>query len=103
VKDERIRALEQEVERLSHLVSHLSLFPDFVKWIEQCDLDQAYPDWREIVGAPKDRFSGPRDTPYREWLETKSEAYQRTMSRSQSAADLALSIKMFERETGSKA
>lgn len=63
-------------------------------------LEDAYPAWREIVGAvdTKDQQPDPNN-PYRRWLATKDASYQTRINGTMSAAVIGRSIRLFQSET----
>ena len=64
-------------------------------------LEDAYPDWREIVGAV-DVSRGVQpdpNQPFRKWLAGKDATYQARVNNSESAAVIGRAIKLFQRET----
>jgi hypothetical protein len=63
-------------------------------------LEDAFPTWREIVGAV-DTSTGqpPPDNAFRKWLGTKDEAYQQRINASESAQVIGRSIRLFQKET----
>lgn len=63
------------------------------------DLEDAYPDWRDIVGAVPDGQDPDPDHPYRKWLATKPEPYQKRINETLSSAVVARSIQRFKTET----
>lgn len=63
------------------------------------DLEDAYPDWRDIVGAVPDGQHPDPDHPYRKWLATKPEPYQKRINETLSSAVVARSIQRFKTET----
>lgn len=63
-------------------------------------LEDAYPDWRTIVGAVDAAKETPDpDNAFRKWLAGKDEAYQTKVNGSESAAVIGRAIKTFQRET----
>jgi hypothetical protein len=63
-------------------------------------LEDAWPDWREIVGAVDVTKEQPNpDNPFRKWLATKDAAYQARLNGSQSAAVIGRAIRSFQNET----
>jgi hypothetical protein len=62
-------------------------------------LEDAFPDWHSIVGAVgKDEQPDPNN-PYRKWLATKPDDYQRRINGTMSAAVIGRSIRLFQSET----
>lgn len=62
-------------------------------------LEDAYPAWREIVGAvSKDERPDPNN-PFRKWLATKDATYQARVNDSESAAVISRAIRLFQSET----
>ncbi len=64
-------------------------------------LEDAYPDWKKIVGAV-DISKGDKldpNNPFRKWLMTKDVAYQDRLNRSNSAAVIGRAIERFQAET----
>ncbi len=63
-------------------------------------LEDAYPDWRTIVGAVDVTKDQPDpENPFRKWLGTKDAAYQDRVNASESAAVIGRAIRLFQRET----
>lgn len=63
-------------------------------------LDDAYPDWRDIVGAVDVTKQQPDpDNPFRKWLADKEPAYQTKIHSSENAAVLSRAIRLFQKET----
>ncbi len=63
-------------------------------------LEDAYPDWRTIVGAVDVTKDQPDpENPFRKWLGTKDAAYQDRINGSESAAVIGRAIRLFQRET----
>ena len=67
-------------------------------------LEDAYPDWQAIVGAPTASDQQPNvATPFRQWLATKDQAYQVKIGNSFSATVLGRAIRTFQSETSAPA
>jgi len=63
-------------------------------------LEDAYPAWREIVGAVDVSRQAPDPRhPFRAWLATKDVAYQNRINASESAAVIGRAIRLFQSET----
>lgn len=63
-------------------------------------LEDAHPDWRDIVGAVDVTQQMPdANNPFRKWLATKDEQYQRRVNGTDSAAVVMRAINLFQRET----
>lgn len=63
-------------------------------------LEDSYPDWRNIVGAPKTRSEQPNENaPFRKWLGTKDKAYQDRINGTNSAGVITRAIRTFKSET----
>jgi hypothetical protein len=63
-------------------------------------LEDAYPEWRTIVGAVDvSREQPDANNPFRKWLGTKDTAYQARINGSESAAVIGRAIRLFQRET----
>jgi hypothetical protein len=63
-------------------------------------LEDAHPDWREIVGAVDVKKEQPNaENPFRKWLGTKDAAYQAKINCSESAAVIGRAIRSFQNET----
>jgi len=63
-------------------------------------LEDAFPDWRQRVGATSAPGEAPDPNhPFRKWLATKPEEYQVRLNNSESAAVITRAIRTFERET----
>jgi hypothetical protein len=63
-------------------------------------LEDAYPSWREIVGAVDVTREQPNpNNPFRRWLATKDVAYQTRINGSESAAVIGRAIRLFQNET----
>ena len=63
-------------------------------------LEDAYPEWRKIVGAVDvSREQPDGNNPFRKWLGTKDAAYQDRINGSESAAVIGRAIRLFQRET----
>lgn len=63
------------------------------------EMDDACPEWREIVGQVDISKRPPPPNPYRMWLATKDKAYQARLNDTQSAAVILRSIELFRQET----
>jgi hypothetical protein len=75
---------------------------EYTTKIEVEALEDAYPDWREIVGAVDITKHAPDATnAYRKWLAGKDAAYQAKINGTQSAAVIARSIQAFQADTKS--
>lgn len=60
------------------------------------DLEDAFPDWRKITGAPTDdRSYIDLSVPFRKWLSTKEPAYQRRVTHTEAATIIRRSIEQF--------
>jgi hypothetical protein len=63
-------------------------------------LEDAYPEWRKIVGAVDvTREQIDPNNPFRRWLAGKDPAYQRRISISESASVIGRAIRLFQAET----
>lgn len=63
-------------------------------------LEDAFPLWREIVGAVDVTKEQPDpNNPFRKWLGTKDAAYQARVNGSESAAVIGRAIRLFQNET----
>jgi hypothetical protein len=62
-------------------------------------LEDAYPDWKTIVGAVAPGEQPDANNPFRKWLATKDEPYQKRISDSESAAVITRAITLFQKET----
>jgi hypothetical protein len=63
-------------------------------------LEDAYPEWRTIVGAVSAAGEQPDMTnPFRKWLASKDAAYQARVNASESAAVISRAIRLFQNET----
>lgn len=63
-------------------------------------LEDAYPDWRKIVGAVDvSRETPDPDNAFRKWLAGKDEAYQNRINGSESAAVIGRAIRLFQKES----
>lgn len=63
-------------------------------------LEDAWPDWRTIVGAVDVSKEQPNpDNPFRKWLGTKDAAYQQRINGSESAQVIGRAIRLFQNET----
>lgn len=63
-------------------------------------LEDAYPEWRQIVGAVDVRNEQPDpNNAFRKWLATKDAAYQNRVNTSESAAVISRAIRLFREET----
>ena len=64
------------------------------------NLEDAFPEWRKIVGAVDvSREQPDGNNPFRKWLGTKDAAYQDRINGSESAAVIGRAIRLFQRET----
>lgn len=63
------------------------------------DLEDAYPDWREIVGAVTKEQQPDQNHPFRKWLATKDEAYQAKVNSAEKAFVIRRAIRQFQAET----
>lgn len=71
----------------------------FIAKKEMEGLEDTYPDWRAIVGAPAQEGAAPDlGGPYRKWLASKSAEYQAKLNETESAAAIQRSITLFRRE-----
>lgn len=68
-------------------------------------LEDAFPDWRQIVGAVNVRAGEQPDpeNPFRKWLAGKDETYQDRINNSSSAAVMGRAIRTFQKETAAAA
>jgi hypothetical protein len=63
-------------------------------------LEDAYPEWRKIVGAVDVTREQPdKNNPFRKWLGTKDAAYQNRINSSESAQIIGRAIRLFQFET----
>lgn len=63
-------------------------------------LEDAHPDWRQIVGAVDVTKEQPDPAnPFRKWLSGKDAAYQARVNGSESAAVIGRAIRLFQNET----
>ena len=63
-------------------------------------LEDAFPEWRQIVGAvDMTREQPDANNPFRRWLATKDLAYQTRINGSESAAVIGRAIRAFQKET----
>ena len=63
-------------------------------------LEDAFPEWRQIVGAVDISKEQPDpENPFRKWLSTKDAAYQARVNGSESAAVIGRAIRLFQNET----
>lgn len=63
-------------------------------------LEDTYPDWRTLVGAPQKEGDQPDlGAPYRKWLASKPAEYQAKLNETDSPAAIQRSITLFRRET----
>lgn len=62
-------------------------------------LEDAYPDWKIIVGAVAPGEQADANNPFRKWLATKDDSYQKRISDSESAAVITRAITLFQTET----
>lgn len=67
--------------------------------LEQEDLEDAIPDWKEIVGAVSDKAEADQNNPFRKWLATKPAAYQDRINGTIRAPIIQRAIQMFRTET----
>jgi hypothetical protein len=67
-------------------------------------LEDAYPEWRKIVGAVDVTREQPDpENAFRKWLAGKDLAYQNRINGSESAAVIGRAIRLFQRETATTA
>lgn len=71
---------------------------------ETAVLADAYPDWRELIGAVNGAAGETHnpDHPFQKWLGTKPEAYRTQIMATDSAAVLMRAIRTFQTETAPK-
>lgn len=62
-------------------------------------LEDAYPEWQTIVGAVSKDQQPDLDHPFRKWLGTKSDAYQKRVNGTESAAVITRAIRTYQNET----
>lgn len=63
-------------------------------------LEDAYPGWRDIVGATGPNLPAPDpNNPFRKWLATKGADYQKRVDNTESAAVITRAIRLFQNET----
>lgn len=62
-------------------------------------LEDAFENWREIVGAVGVGEKPDPDHPYRKWLAAKSPEYQARVSATKTAAVIERSIRLYQKET----
>lgn len=67
--------------------------------LEEEDLEDAIPDWKEIVGAVPDKNQADQDNPFRKWLATKPAAYQDRINGTIRAPIIQRAIRLFQNET----
>lgn len=85
--------------------------PDFEKMvaehaakIEIASLEDAFPDWHQIVGAIDITQQQPdANNAFRKWLATKEEAYQERINGAKSAAIIERAIRLFQSQTADAA
>lgn len=63
------------------------------------DLEDAYPDWRSIVGAVTKEQQPDPNHPFRKWLATKDEAYQAKVNGAEKAFVIRRAIRQFQADT----
>jgi hypothetical protein len=67
-------------------------------------LEDAFPEWRKIVGAVDVSRERPDpNNPFRKWLATKDAAYQARINGSESAAVIGRAIRAFQKEAPARA
>jgi hypothetical protein len=68
------------------------------------DLEDAYPEWRKIVGAINAETEKPDpENPFRKWLATKDKAYQDRINGTIRAPVIQRAIRLFQNETKASA
>lgn len=75
------------------------LFASYASRLEIKALEDAYPEWREIVGAVAAGESPDPDQPFRKWLAGKGETYQKRINNSERAEVIENAIALFQKET----
>lgn len=63
------------------------------------DLEDAYPNWKTVVGAIAAGETPDPNNPFRKWLGTKDKAYQDKINGTHSGLILQRAIRTFQRET----
>jgi hypothetical protein len=67
--------------------------------LEVEDLEDAYPDWRTIVGAVESKEQADPDNAFRKWLATKDQSYQDRINGTIRAPVIQRAIRLFQNET----
>ena len=62
-------------------------------------LEDAYPEWRTIVGAVGAGEQPDPDNAFRKWLAGKDTIYQQRVNATESAAVISRAIRLFQKET----
>lgn len=84
---------DDDPERMRKLVK------THVTELEMTAFDDAYPDWRSIVGVPKPNEAPDPNNAFRKWLATKEAAYSARINATESPAVLQRAIRLFQAET----
>lgn len=67
--------------------------------LEEEDLEDAYPNWKEIVGASASVDQADKNHPFRKWLATKDQAYQDRINGTIRAPVIQRAIRLFQNES----
>jgi hypothetical protein len=70
--------------------------------LEGKDLEEEYPDWKNIVGAVPDIKDADPNNPFRKWLATKDQSYQDRVNSTPRPRTIERAIRRFQNETRSK-
>lgn len=63
--------------------------------IEMDALEDAYPNWREIIGTPNEKGEVPKDNRFRKWLDTQPAAYRDRVLSTYSSQIMTRAIQRF--------
>lgn len=94
LKRQKVKGTGEATPPATQTVDREQWKKDLVELREQTELaalDELHPDWRTIVGKEADTGN-----PYRQWLATQPEEYQRTINNTKSALVVSRSIDKFE-------
>ena len=77
-----------------------TMMADYTRKRELEALEDAHPDWRQIVGAVDATTQQPDPNhPFRKWLATQPAAYQKRLNDSESCTVISRAISRFQQET----
>jgi len=95
------KALSVSKSQIKELCDKLSALYNHVHRENIEALEDEFPNWRDIVGAPDRENDGPDDSvPFRKWLAGKSSAYRHRIESTSSSELISEAIRLFRKEQG---